>query len=75
MMGDSELQKHLDFVVRALEVQAGRALTVLERQSILDGLSMGPYKEWMRAWVERQGTNLPDFDALYRRKAELDGES
>lgn len=30
------------------------------------------HKAWMRTFVERQGTHIPDFDALYRRKAELE---
>jgi hypothetical protein len=31
-------------------------------------------RDFMRKLIVRQGTHLPDFDALYRRKAELDDD-
>jgi hypothetical protein len=35
-------------------------------------LRLGGWPDWVRTFVDRQGTIMPDFDAIYRRKTELD---
>jgi hypothetical protein len=65
--------------LRRIEHEIGRPLSLKERES-LDNARPGFERAIARdssltfmAWLmARQGTIFPDFDALYRKKAELD---
>ena len=61
-MSDDELEENL----RYLESH-GYPLTAAERETIKWG-------NFVVRLSSRQGTIMPDFEALYRRKAKLDGK-
>jgi hypothetical protein len=44
----------------------------VKRGGALDALVFAKWREFVSRLIDRQGTVAPDFEALYRRKAELD---
>jgi hypothetical protein len=66
----SNSEPRFESYVRRIENAIGRPLTAYERDrlALADEMPGG----WMRTFVSRQGTEMPDFDALAERKAELD---
>lgn len=66
-------------LVRAHELRTGRHMAPEELERNLKRFTelrkVRKQFAWMSAFVNRQGTTMPDFNSLYRRKAELDGES
>jgi hypothetical protein len=66
----SNFEPRFESYVRRIENAIGRSLTPYERDrlALADEMPGG----WMRAFVSRQGTEMPDFDALAKRKVEFD---
>lgn len=79
-MTDSDFQDQLRYFEANISC---RPLTLMERAWLKKFLSDANHPDpLVRARHElkvrlilRQGSDVPDFDALYRRKAELDGEA
>ncbi len=72
-------EDNLESLVKAYEAKLGRSLTAQEFKEFVYAWNEArqlpnAYEKFAHRLKARQGTSMPDFDALYRRKAELDGE-
>jgi hypothetical protein len=62
---------HLNEWIRDMERVLRRPLTPEERE-ILEIMVTDPLTVLKRQMMNRQGTKIPDFDAVYRYKSEMD---
>ena len=76
------VEKHLRDTLDNLKATGALMLDIFSAEqnlnSFTNGLDQFVSKVELAAFIERlmtrQGTTIPDFDALYRRKAELDSK-